>query len=67
MNNYEKIEQKTMIEKSKRQMIKEIVEKSKNNNDRFYQYELQIMAKPFVEHLYRWYIKGEKVEEYDLR
>ena len=52
---------------SKRQMIKEIVEKSKKNNDKFYQYEMQIMSKSFVEHLYRWYILGEKVEQYDLR
>lgn len=52
---------------SKRQMIKEIVEKSKKNNDKFYHYELQIMSKPFIEHLYRWYVLGEKVEKYDMR
>lgn len=59
MTNYENF--------SKRQMIKEIVEKSKQNGDRFYKYEIQIMSKDFVEHLYKWYILGEKVEQYDLR
>lgn len=52
--------------KSKRQMIDEIVDKSIKENDRLYKYELQIKSKAFVEHLYRWYILGESVEQYDL-
>lgn len=57
----------TMICISKKQMINEIVEKSKKNNDKFYRYEIQIMSKAFVEHLYKWYVLGEKIEQFDLR
>lgn len=56
-----------MICISKKQMINEIVEKSKKNNDKFYRYEIQIMSKDLVEHLYKWYVLGEKVEQFDLR
>lgn len=51
---------------SKRKMIKEIVEKSIKQNDKFFKFELQIKSKAFIEHLYHWYILGETVEQYDM-
>lgn len=54
-------------ELSKRQMIDKIVEKSKQTKEPIYRYELQILSRAFVEHFYKWYVLGEKVEQFDLR
>ena len=50
---------------SKREMIRQILNKAKQENEKIYQYELQIMSKPFVEHFYNWYVLGIK-KQFDL-
>lgn len=54
-------------ELSKRQMIDKIIEKAKQDKEKVFRYELQIMSKSFVEHFYKWYVLGEKVKQYDMR
>ena len=50
---------------SKREMISQIIDKAKQDNEKIYRYELQIMSKAFVEHFYNWYVLGIK-EQFDL-
>lgn len=49
------------IELSKRQMIEEIKKVCKVSR-----YELQIMSKAFVTHLYKTYVLNEVLEPFDL-
>ena len=50
---------------SKKQMLKAIMEKSNKNDDGINYYDLRIMSKAYVTYVYRAYILGENVGEYE--
>ena len=49
---------------SKNKMLKAIMEKSDKNDDGFIYYNLKIMSKGFISWLYKGYVLGENVGEY---
>lgn len=53
-------------ELSKRKMIDEIIIEVKKQKQYISKFELQIMSRGYVEHLYRWFVLGEDVGQYDM-